>query len=671
MNKFYVAGIFFLGSLASLAQDGSDRKVVPGISTTQNTEFAPTISADGKVMIFESDANKKNEWGLFESRLDDNGNWTQPVPLKAINDKCNFLAGPSLSYDGNILYFTAFIEDVTESEDIYYSERLDGTNWSEPKSIGAPINTAEGYEGFPSISADGNDLYFIRVNEENPYDRKNKENCFTIYVSHRNEDGTWGEPVALPAPINLGCERDPKIMADNHTLIFSSIREGGKGKYDLYQTRLQPDGSWTEPLSLDFINAEDNDQSPCIAAAGKVMFFYSQNDIYSVTIPQQYRQMINVTVQGFVKAEKAQAPLKAEIEVHEVGTENKFMHESNAADGLYSLVLAAGKKYDILFWHNQHLPERITLDFVGQEQYLEVKRDIALKSEYTLNLTVVDRDLKKPKTAQLQVAGSESIFNDTLKAEQNPLVLQLQAGRDYQFASSAASFPQVIEPWKFNAKTFSPTMEHTLELVHEKVKYTADVTNVVSNQKAKVKVYFNNESVDEVIVADAGDVVYLRKGDRYQVMTSSDKGYFFSSATVIAGDGQPDGQGGYSIGLTVVPIAEGAQLTLNHITFPSNSADLNESSFLELDRVIELMQINPQVTIEISAHTDDVGNDDYNLRLSEKRALSVVNYLAKKGSAMARMKPVGFGKNQPLVPNDSDENRAKNRRVELRILKVN
>ena len=212
---------------ARLWSQSQARTKIAEISSAKFTEFAPTISADGKTLIFESNKNKKpqeeDQWELFESRLDEEGVWSEPHPLTAINEKCNFLAGPSLSYDGNTIYFTAFIEGVTTSEDIFWCTRLNDRNWSAPISIGAPINSTS-YEGFPSISTDGNSLYFLKVNEKNDYDKKSKENCFSIYVSHKNPEGLWGVPVALPEIINSGCERDPKIMADNHTLIFSSIR---------------------------------------------------------------------------------------------------------------------------------------------------------------------------------------------------------------------------------------------------------------------------------------------------------------------------------------------------------------------------------------------------------------------------------------------------------------
>ena len=82
------------------------------------------------------------------------------------------------------------------------------------------------------------------------------------------------------------------------------------------------------------------------------------------------------------------------------------------------------------------------------------------------------------------------------------------------------------------------------------------------------------------------------------------------------------------------------------------------------------MHQNPTITIEIAAHTDDVGNEEYNFKLSERRDKSVIVYLNKKGIANTRFAPKGYGKSKPLIPNDTEEGRALNRRVELIILKL-
>jgi outer membrane protein OmpA-like peptidoglycan-associated protein/Tol biopolymer transport system component len=670
--------LLFLLSPGLMAQapTAAERKRISEISTSRYTEFAPTISADGKTLIFESNKNKTNpvdeHWELFESRLDEKGVWSEPHPITAINEKCNFLAGPSLSHDGNTIYFTAFIEGVTTSEDIFYSTRLDNKNWSAPISIGNTINTEE-YEGFPSISANGNSLYFLRVNEANIYDKKNKENCFTIYVSHKSQDGLWKAPVALPASINSGCERDPKIMADNHTLIFSSIRPGNKGKFDMYQSRLQPDESWSDPQPLDFINSPDNDQSPCIPAAGDVMYFCSNNDIYSVSIPKADRQLVNTHVQGIVRAAGTKTPLAADIRVIDASTKEVVSTFKSNADGYYSLILGSTAPYSLEFGHKSYFAGHADFDFRKQESYKEVTHDIELTSDYMIKVDIKDKDLGFGVSSFLIVADNtgQVIYKDSVRAADLPLKLNVNSTKQYAVSVNAPLYAGVNQPVKFDAATFGPEVPFAITLEHEKVGFATDVTDVSTKQKMRTKVYYNNEDRNEVIVAEDGETVYLRKGDRYQVVTSSDKGYLFSSTTVLAGDATNENNTPESITLHVTPVKAGVNLTLNHITFPSNSAELKPSSFIELDRVADLLTNNPNVAIEISAHTDDVGNDDYNNSLSEKRAQSVLEYLKKKKINPQQLITKGYGETRPVVPNDSDANRERNRRVELVILNVN
>lgn len=665
-----VPGFCSLHASAQERRADSDRKIVAVVSSSKHTEFAPTISADGRTLIFESDRDSDKRWKLYESHLDKQGRWSEPVPIKAVNDKLHFLAGPSLSYDGNMLLFTGFIENVTTSEDIYYSRRIDEGNWSEPVNIGPPINT-EAYEGFPSISADGNSIYFIRQNDENLFDRKSKEACFKIFVSNKKPDGSWGEPTALPEPINKGCERDPKIMADNHTLIFSSIQHDGKGKYDLYQTKKIDEYTWEAPVPLDFINGEENDQSPCIAASGDIIFFYSNDDIYSVPIPRQYRQMINVTVQGVVHDQKTKRPLKASILITNVTTGQSFTAESNENNGRYSVVLSAAQEYTVTFVNNDFVPEQVTFDLRAQNQYVEITRDIALRDSYLSSIEVLDRETLHPLIAWVGVRDEHgnALFSDSLKMEQYPFSIQFHAGKNYTISIVSRDYKPLEDTLTFDAVKTQTGMTQRFLLDRIKIPFTPDVVNIVSKEKVKSKVYFSNERTDELMVASPGETVYLRKGDRYLVTTSSDKGFMFASTTITA-EGNGETQEAQRLSLSVVPIEKGVQLTLSHIVFPVNSADIDPSSFTTLERVIELLQINPQVSIEVSAHTDDIGDDTYNKRLSERRALAIVRHLSKNGIYIARMRPTGYGEQTPLVPNDSEEHRALNRRVELKVLTV-
>lgn len=658
----------------SAQQDKGEPRRVEVISTDKFIEFAPTISADGNTMIIESNKNStriKERWELFESTRNPDGSWREVMPLTAINEKCDFLAGPSLSHDGNRIFFTAFIQDVTKSEDIFYAERLTNNQWGEPKDIGPPINT-ENYEGFPSISADGNSLYFIRVNLIAPMDKKTKENCFEIYVSHKQPGGEWGEPEKLPDQINLGCVRDPRIMADNHTLIFSAITPTGKGKYDLFQSRINADGTWTDARPLDFINSAENDQSPTISAAGDVIFFYTKNDIYAMPIPVEYRQLINVTVQGFVRSEKDASPLSAVMEVSNLDKGGKVTSSNNSNDGRFSLVLAAGAHFKVEFLNPSYLKEVREFDLRKQEAYEQIDVNINLKSVYQATVITSDRDLKIPVPASIQVSDQQGklILENSFKAGQPGPVITLETGQQYSFSITAQNYQQVKQVLAFDAAIFKPDTTLTFLLTHDKVKFSAEVTDVTTNKRVRTKVTYINTTRDEVIIGESGESVYLRKGDRYQVVASSDKGYFFATSTIVAGEGEVHPDGGHALNVLITPIRDGAILTLNNITFETNSADLKSSSYAELDHVIEFMHQNPSVIIEIAAHTDDVGSEDYNIKLSQRRAQSVITYLNKKGIMSKRFEAKGHGKSKPRAPNDSEESRALNRRVELIILKI-
>ncbi len=112
-----------------------------------------------------------------------------------------------------------------------------------------------------------------------------------------------------------------------------------------------------------------------------------------------------------------------------------------------------------------------------------------------------------------------------------------------------------------------------------------------------------------------------------------------------------------------------SSIKLNNVYFDFDSYELKSESFSELDRLYKFLNDNPEIKVEISAHTDASGSDEYNLELSQKRAESVVNYLISNGINPDRLIAKGCGESQPVADNETEEGRALNRRVEMKIVK--
>lgn len=124
-----------------------------------------------------------------------------------------------------------------------------------------------------------------------------------------------------------------------------------------------------------------------------------------------------------------------------------------------------------------------------------------------------------------------------------------------------------------------------------------------------------------------------------------------------------------NLNIEMKPIEIGETFTINNIFFDFNKSSLKPESYLELDRVVKLFSENPTIEVELSGHTDNVGTDDYNNKLSYHRANSVAEYLISKGILASRVKVEGYGKSKPVATNDTEEGRQLNRRVEFQILK--
>ncbi|HEX7845411.1 MAG TPA: OmpA family protein, partial [Chitinophagaceae bacterium] len=126
--------------------------------------------------------------------------------------------------------------------------------------------------------------------------------------------------------------------------------------------------------------------------------------------------------------------------------------------------------------------------------------------------------------------------------------------------------------------------------------------------------------------------------------------------------------------LLPVPPKKDETFVINNVYYDFDKADLKEESFPALDEIVRMLNYYPAMEIEIGAHTDNIGPDDYNLKLSDARARSVVDYLISKGIAPGRLQSKGYGETMPIAENrtngkDNPEGRARNRRTEFKVLK--
>jgi outer membrane protein OmpA-like peptidoglycan-associated protein len=118
----------------------------------------------------------------------------------------------------------------------------------------------------------------------------------------------------------------------------------------------------------------------------------------------------------------------------------------------------------------------------------------------------------------------------------------------------------------------------------------------------------------------------------------------------------------------LTPVEAEKAIVLRNIYFDYDKATLRPESIEELERVVRFLQENPTLRVEISGHTDSDGSEMYNLRLSQARAQAVVDYLVSRGISPSRLIAKGYGESRPVAPNDTPENKQKNRRTELKIL---
>jgi OOP family OmpA-OmpF porin len=135
------------------------------------------------------------------------------------------------------------------------------------------------------------------------------------------------------------------------------------------------------------------------------------------------------------------------------------------------------------------------------------------------------------------------------------------------------------------------------------------------------------------------------------------------------GDGVPDYRDKCPRTPLGAPVNDVGCWILKDVRFDFNKADIKPKYNKRLDEAVTILQKNPSLKVEIQGHTDNIGSQEYNQKLSERRADAVMKYFVDKGINQARLTAKGFGFSDPVAPNDTEDGRYKNRRVQLKPLK--
>ena len=303
---------------------------------TADAEYFPTVTVQDSLLLFMRRDTYKREDFLF-STFTANG-FTAAKPLSDTLNFANKKGAPSLSSDLNTLYYAAEYNDIGYGRyDIYKVSKID-SGWSAPLNLGRNINS-DFWESAPSISPDGQALFFSS-------NKPGGMGGIDIYVSYKNKNGVWGKAFNLGPNINTtGDDQTPFIHADNRTLYFASNGWPGYGGTDLFVSYKKVDGKWSKPTNLGYpINTFDNEGSIAIASNGIQGYIASDRidsrgglDIYKVVLPENVRANRTYYFNGFITDAITHKAIPGLVRLADPKDSTKFMMVNVDSSGSFVL----------------------------------------------------------------------------------------------------------------------------------------------------------------------------------------------------------------------------------------------------------------------------------------------------------------------------------------------
>ncbi len=476
-----------------------------------------------------------------------------------------------------------------------------------PVNMGSSINS-ENQEYSPAFAIDEKTIYITKRMGNLSDNRPNED----LYFAELNDE-SWDKVKDIGPPINtIENEGAFSISSDGNYIFFTSCsRNGGKGQCDIWLTS-KKNNRWDEPKNLQSpINTKYWESQPSISSDGRMLYFSSDR-------PGGYGGT-DIWVSEFSNSGWS-APKNLGPTVNTSKDEQfPFIHSDNRT---------------LYFSSNGH-------PGLGKSDLYLTRKDVKLNWESPINMGYPINSRGQDWNLVVARDGKTAYFSsDQLKGF---------GGLDiYTF-----QLPEKLQA--------------------EKVSYLRGyVRDAITKQPLSANVELSpiNGEPTTLTYAKPGTGMFLvpLKINMKYALTIDKDGYLFYTEFYNMPAIQRDQPIELFIDLEKIEL--GNSVVLKNIFFDTDKSDIKDESKQELEKLIDFLSENNSIRIEISGHTDNVGDSKHNMVLSENRAKSVCDFLTNNGIEKSRLTYKGFGDTQPIKQNNTDENRAKNRRTEFKIIQT-